>query len=91
MTFHMLTCGRSACPDSNSAEVGALKEFLCGGTVAALLSSVCRGIVPPFLIIDMMEVDIVERRSFVTTLEASERESSGMRGRPSCDGGIDGE
>jgi hypothetical protein len=44
--------------------------------------------VPDFLVFDVRDVDMVEKRSLGATLEASDRESSGLRGRPSCDGGI---
>jgi len=60
MGFDMLTRGRSVFADSKSAEEGALWGFLCSGSVAVPLSSVCEGIIPPFLVVDMTEVDIVE-------------------------------
>jgi hypothetical protein len=88
----VLTRGRSVSAGSSSADEEALWEFLySGGSVAAPLSIVCSGIIAPFMAVDVTEVDIVERRSLLATLEASERESSGLRGRPSCDGGIGGE
>lgn len=43
----------------------------------------------PFLVFGTAEVAIVDRRSLVAILEASDLESSGFRGRTNCDGGID--
>lgn len=78
----VLTRGKCVSADSISAVEAALWEFLCSEGVDAPFSIVYGCVVPPFLVFGITEVDIVERRSLVAILEASDREPSGLRGRP---------
>ena len=88
MLVTVLTRGRSGSVGSVWADEVALRLFLCNEStdVPFGVANVCD--VPFFLFFDIAAVDIVDNRSLVVTLEASDRESSRLRGRPNCDGGI---
>jgi hypothetical protein len=62
---------------STMVEEAKVCEFLFKQGMGAPFCVVYGCPVPIFLVLDIVEVDMVEKRSLVATLEASDRESSG--------------
>lgn len=84
----ILTRGRSGSVGSIWTDEAVFEAFLCSERIDGPLGVAKVWGVPFFLFFDIAEVDIVDSRSLIVTLEASDRESSGWRGRPSCNSGI---